>query len=344
MKAALFTDSHVTTLKGKKLFVETSLQCINKIIDYCEKEDIEYIFFLGDFLFFKDYVESFVLLKIKETLKRLKKFKTRFIVGNHDMILVDESWCNLLTLYDEYITVVNEPYEELELCGNNFIFINYAQNNLIADEKINVKDGMKNVLFCHMDCNGFYTNSVHEMKDSDIEPENLRMFDQVFTGHYHKRSKRYNVQYIGNTHHMRKSDAGNPYGFTVLDLETLDYEFKTYEDYQPPCYYEVNIENTKALRKLKNGFITITVSSEMAETITNERLISLKQSLIKRGNHEVVIRRERAVNIDSVKTNIESNIKNIDVKNTNEHKNLFETYLDNVNTEHDKKELLKKII
>lgn len=340
MKAYIFTDPHIDITKnGDELFVDTALSCINNIIDQAEKNKIEYIICNGDVFHSKEVISSPILPKAKPTFERLKNFKTIFLVGNHDLVKKDGSQDCLINLFDEYIEIVKDPYITKEIDGNNFIFCNYAGNDHISNENLPVVKGKKNVLFGHFDCNGFYVNNGFEMKTASINVNNLRMFDRVFVGHYHRRREHKNITYIGSTHHQGRRDIGNPYGFVELDLKTLDYKFKNYEGYQPPCFYEFDITQIDKIKKVKNSFIRITVNEDNTKKITNAKLIEMKNE-IEKTNYNVEYSTKRVIPEIDIE---EKTMYDFDASTISNAEGMIDGFIENVETVLDKKKLKELI-
>ena len=53
----------------------------------------------------------------------------------------------------------------------------------------------------------------------------FKKFDKVFSGHYHMKSKRDNVYYLGNPYQLYWNDYGSKRGFHVFDTDTLKTTF-----------------------------------------------------------------------------------------------------------------------
>lgn len=339
MKVIIFTDLHITPIKGLSLFEDTAISCLNAIIDYAEKNNIKHIWNLGDTFYKKDYIESYLVPKSLPVFRRLRKFETKFIVGNHDMATdKDNKEHSLLEIFQDYISIVKDPYESVEVDGNNFVFINYKHNSMIKKLKSS-PDHNKNVLFGHFDINGFYTNSKYKMEDSELSPEDFEKWDAVFSGHYHKRGSFSNITYIGSTHQMKRLDVNNPFGFVVFDTKTLKVKYLTYENYTPPCFYEYNINDLKRYSKIKNGFLKITINDSQEEKIKDSDLDYIRKVLQKNGNHDVIFERLKSKELE---TNNDNDVSDIDF--ALDHKSFFESYLNNIKTNLDKKRLVETIL
>ena len=344
-KAVIFSDIHCSLIKGNDLFVETPLLCIDEMLKYAKKNKIEYVWFLGDFFHKKEVVEAFLLPRIKPTMKKFADFKSTFIVGNHDLVFRENSSYNLLTLFDEYMEIVPDPYLVKNIDGNNFTFCNYTSNGIIADEEIPIDESTNNVLLGHIECNGFYANAGYEMKNGSVNLSDMRMFDLIVSGHFHFRTKRGSMQYVGATHHQRRNDVGNPFGFMVLDLKTLDYTFETFGTYEPPCYYQYDITDLKKIKKTKNGFLRINITED-GDDINSAVLIDLKKYLKeKMGNRKVdfvPVKKDKDIDVDDGEGLIDE-MEDMDGDTVAELEDIFDVYLESVKTDLDKKRLMKKI-
>jgi hypothetical protein len=65
-------------------------------------------------------------------------------------------------------------------------------------------------LFSHLELPHFYMNAMVEMPDvGEINDNHVQSFEQVFSGHFHKRQARKNIWYIGNAFPHNYADAGD---------------------------------------------------------------------------------------------------------------------------------------
>ena len=76
----------------------------------------------------------------------------------------------------------------------------------------------------HLELNGFEAHPGHVM-ESGMESSIFSKFKKVFSGHYHMKSTKGNVTYLGNPYQLYWNDYGCKRGFHVLDTETLKTTF-----------------------------------------------------------------------------------------------------------------------
>ena len=81
----------------------------------------------------------------------------------------------------------------------------------------------------HLELNGFEAHPGH-MMERGMDHSVFKKFKKVFTGHYHSKSHKDNVYYLGNPYQLYWNDFGCKRGFHVFDTVTL----KT-THYRNPC-------------------------------------------------------------------------------------------------------------
>lgn len=146
-------------------------------------------------------------------------------VGNHDMMLLNKIQPNApRELLAEYscIHVVDKPethyFDSLAIdmipwmCEDNTSeILDFIHSSASA--------------YCvgHFELNGyfFYKN----IKSTGYEPDFLKTYKKVISGHFHTQSEGGNVQYIGTPYTITSGDENEQRGFFVLDTETYDFDF-----------------------------------------------------------------------------------------------------------------------
>ena len=85
----------------------------------------------------------------------------------------------------------------------------------------------------HLELNGFEAHRGYIMDHGDSTAP-YRQFEKVFSGHYHRKSTRGNISYLGNPYQIYWNDYRDRRGFHIFDTETLELEYiqNPYEIYQ----------------------------------------------------------------------------------------------------------------
>lgn len=199
------------------------------LFPYLEEHGIEQIVQLGDLFDRRKYVNFATLARAREYFfdpLRDKGFKMDVFVGNHDCFYKNTNEINspelLLKEYDN-IAVYSEP-TTIEYDGTPIILLPWVNpsNEEYCIDYINKSPAQ--ILFGHLELAGFemYRGSVvsHGMK-----AEVFDKFDVVCSGHFHHRSSRGNIHYLGTPYELTWSDFNDPRGFHIFDTETRELEF-----------------------------------------------------------------------------------------------------------------------
>ena len=94
-----------------------------------------------------------------------------------------------------------------------------------ADEFITQRDQTKaKYALGHLEIAGFYANATYQVQHG-LDSSIFGQFEQVFSGHFHKRSSSGNINYLGNPYQMFWNDCGETRGFHIWDMETNELEF-----------------------------------------------------------------------------------------------------------------------
>tara|TARA_Y100000114_G_scaffold62005_1_gene56835 strand:- start:7 stop:585 length:579 start_codon:yes stop_codon:yes gene_type:complete len=76
----------------------------------------------------------------------------------------------------------------------------------------------------HLELNGFEAHPGHVM-EGGMDPNVFSKFKRVFSGHYHQKSTKGNIRYLGNPYQLYWNDYAAKRGFHVFDTDTLKTTF-----------------------------------------------------------------------------------------------------------------------
>jgi len=149
------------------------------------------------------------------------------LIGNHDSFYKDTIKINspkLLLGEFSNIKIIEEP-SLIDVGGGNSVVIlpwickeNYEQSmRLIENPKTDI-------CFGHLELSEF---SMHKgiVSDEGMSPSLFDSFSFVGTGHYHHRSNRGNIYYLGTPYELTWHDNSDPKGFHIFDFNSRELEF-----------------------------------------------------------------------------------------------------------------------
>lgn len=275
MKIAIITDLHfgvrndnpAILLHQKKFFSE---QFIPYVAD--EKNQIGAVFCLGDTFDKRKQSNHLSVYEAKKSLfNPLAELDKPFymVVGNHDAYFKNTIEINTPSLcLKEYknIIVIDKPCEDL-LDSQKVLFLPWiCPDNWEATKKA-LHSTRAKICCAHLQLSGFemYRGS----PVSEGMPASLfEKFDMVLTGHYHHKSTKDNIHYLGTPYEMTWADYGDPRGFHVLDDNTMELEFHENMNhlFNVIEYNDKNYSSEKemlhCLRCEENQFVKIRVTAK----------------------------------------------------------------------------------
>jgi DNA repair exonuclease SbcCD nuclease subunit len=230
MKLALLTDTHFGCREGKEIFHSF----FEKFYSECffptlEERGIKHVLHLGDLMDRRKYVDYYSLKRSKEYFfDPLQKadIEMDVIIGNHDIALrntLDINSPDLLLKQYYNINPITKP-SELSFEGTKFLMLPWVCADNYADSMNAIKTTDADVVCAHAEIQGFamYRGvESHEGFDSGI----FKKFDKVFSGHYHHRSNKGNITYLGNPYELTHMDYADTRGFHIFDTVTRKLEF-----------------------------------------------------------------------------------------------------------------------
>lgn len=258
MKIALITDQHFgarsDNIEFDNFFKEFYSKCF---FPELKKRNITQIICLGDTFDRRKYVNFNTLKNCRsyyfDEIKNNGMMLT-MLVGNHDVFFKNTNAVNspklLLSDYHN-IKIIDSPME-CEFDSLKILMLPWicAENERETFELVDKTKA--EICFGHLELCGFsmYKNQImEEGMDSSL----FNKFDMVMSGHYHHRSSKKNIHYLGNPYELTWSDYDDPRGFHIFDTETRTLEFITnpfnmfikieYDESDMPSVLPENVKN-----------------------------------------------------------------------------------------------------
>lgn len=243
----LITDIHIQ-INSKKDNSTDVLNVAHQARDYCEQHKIKKIFLLGDMFKTRDAQNLATLLVFLKFLRILNEFEVYAISGNHDKTDL-AALTSYLDVYDGQLNFqLIDHYDVIEVGDIKFHMIPYFPENdvykKIIDEVNTALDtSEKNVLLSHIAVSGVKNNDGTKVQNN-LKLTSFSMFDVVFLGHYHNKSKvGHNIHYIGSTipHNFGEdNDKGMIVVYDDLSFDTVKIKFTKYISFE----FDLGVDET----------------------------------------------------------------------------------------------------
>ena len=229
MKIAIITDQHFGARKNSKLFHDYFLKFYEDIFfPTLIKEGITTIVDMGDTFDSRKGVDFVSLEWAKnhyyDKLAELG-ITVHTIIGNHTAYYKNTNDLTGVGLFlREYDNVkIYSEAEEVRLDKTKFLFVPWINSENEEKTLQLIDDSDSPCVMGHLELNGFMATRGHFMEhgmDSNV----FDKFERVYSGHYHMRSNKENVFYLGNPYEMYWNDVNDRNrGFHLFDTDTLEH-------------------------------------------------------------------------------------------------------------------------
>jgi DNA repair exonuclease SbcCD nuclease subunit len=230
MQIALITDTHWGARGDSLAFADY----FNKFyydffFPYLKQNNIQQIVHLGDIVDRRKYINYL-------TARNLRKFvgfchdagyKLDVLIGNHDTAFKNTNEVNSMReLFEHSEYNVDYYYEPTtkEFDGVKIALLPWVCSGNYTQSMKFIEETDAQILFGHLEIQGFemYRGSFN---DHGFDAKQFEKFDMVLSGHFHHKSSRGNIHYLGAPYEMTWSDYNDPRGFHIFDTETRELKF-----------------------------------------------------------------------------------------------------------------------
>ncbi len=303
-KVALITDTHFGVRKGSQIFHDYFEKFYaDTFFPTLEQKGIRTCIHLGDVFDVRKGIDYWSLDWAKRVFfDQLKNrgIDTHLIVGNHDIFYRTSLKLNALELnLREYnnLTIHSEP-NTISIEGSDVFMVPWiCEAN--AELFVNTLEKSKaSICMGHLELAGFYANQDYKCQHG-TDPDKFSKFNHVFSGHFHKKSTRGNIMYLGNTYQLYWNDESEIRGFHIIDLDTGELEFIPNPiNMFSKIFYNEDKQKLHNPHKYKDTFVKIIVEKRASPV----RLTNFVDSLYDVGVHDVKV-------IDSAELSLDDDIE-----------------------------------
>jgi hypothetical protein len=177
----------------------------------------------------------------------------------------------------------------------------------------------------HLELNGFEAHPGHVMNNG-MDAKHFSKFAKVFSGHYHMKSSKKNITYLGNPYQLYWNDYGCKRGFHVLNTETFRTTFyRNPFDIFHKLYYNGGVVLPDA-SELKGAYVKLIVE-EKGDYAKFDYAVSQLQDMglgdlkiiedlsVETGNSEVLESEDTMTLLDNYIDEIDLKVNKSNIKN-----------------------------
>ena len=229
MKVAIITDVHWGARNDSAAFVEYYRKFYEYFFNVLDEQKIDTVLMLGDTFDRRKYTNHATIKAARHIyfneLER-RNIDTYILIGNHDTFYKNTNDVNTINLLlNDYsnLHAISDPIT-YNIGGTEIAFIPWiCADNYVACMK-EMENTKAEICMGHFEIQGFEMYRGQECHDG-LSQDTFKKFDMTFSGHYHHRSTKGNITYLGTPYELTWQDYGDPKGFHIFDLETRQLDF-----------------------------------------------------------------------------------------------------------------------
>ena len=204
-KVAVCTDLHFGLKSNSLIHNQDCSDFIDWFIATAKENGCETGMFLGDWSHQRAAINMQTLQYSLRSLEKLSAAFERFyfIPGNHDLYYRDrrDIYSTEWAKHIPNIIIVNDWFKEGDVIIAPW---------LVGDDHKKLSKMSAKYMFGHFELPHFKMNAMVEMPDhGEIKVENFGGVETVYSGHFHLRQQKKNINYIGNCFPHNFADAGD---------------------------------------------------------------------------------------------------------------------------------------
>ena len=232
MKIALITDTHWGIRNDSPIIMDHMKRFLDEtFFPRLKEEGINTIIHLGDLVDRRKYVNFVTASRLRNDFFEVCKahnIMVYIIAGNHDTYYKNTNNINALRelVVGKYSNVIvySQGPSVVEFDGTQIVMLPWICNENREEAFKFLNDTKAPIVMGHLELVGFEMYRGNVSHDGD-DPKLFDRFDLVCTGHYHTRSNRGNIYYLGTPVQYVWSDFGDDKGFHILDTDTRELTF-----------------------------------------------------------------------------------------------------------------------
>jgi DNA repair exonuclease SbcCD nuclease subunit len=231
------------------------------MIEFCIEKKITQIICLGDWFDNRKYISLKVLSSMISEVQWFDRLI--LLIGNHDSIYKNTNEVNtpeMLFRDQEDMIVIHEP-TEMDLG----LFIPWINKENVSKCLKAIEKSTSQFCFGHFEINNF--EMVRGIKCRNSLSGNIfKKFKRVFSGHFHLKAKKGNIQYLGSLFQLNWNDYDDEKGFYIFDPGKPKVKFiPNSRDIYDKVYINDDSELTEDLSAYEGRILKIYINRKLSK-------------------------------------------------------------------------------
>lgn len=338
MKIAIISDIHFDVRNGNQFFLDKyNIFFEKQFFPYLKDNNITTLLIGGDTWENRKKIGVNSMFHAKNMFfdKLLENnIKTYSILGNHDVSFKNTNEVHSLDILESAYNNFELIYDNkvINFDGADIAFCSWINNENYLSQLDFIKNNNADFLLGHFEINNFEMTKGHLCEDG-LNQDLFKKYTQVWSGHFHIRSKSGNITYVGNPFQTNKGDIGYERGFHIFDTTSKQLSFIKNE-YN--IYERIFFKNDLDIEKFDYEYYTNKIVIVNIDNMLDVNIDLLNKFIDKLNNVSHIVEVEESKVID-VTT---GEVQDIDLKTHNE---IINEYIDNIFTD-DKNLNVKRIL
>ena len=244
---------------------------------YLIEKNIKTVIQLGDIFDRRKYSNHFSLAEAKRYFfSKFEEYDIQLItlLGNHDLYFRESlsvSSSELFLTQFKNVQIIKEPTRvDLELSIDIIPWIckeNYT-------ETVNfIKNSTSTMCVGHFEIEGFKMYKGGISSEEGLSDKLFSNYERVLSGHYHHRSRKGNIEYIGTPYEMTWQDYGDEKGFHVLNCSKRTMVFVKNPN---SIYVKVDYDDSTISDTLESGYLNIDFLAQFKSKYVKIQIVNKK--------------------------------------------------------------------
>lgn len=231
MKVAIVADTHFGIRNDDYVLAEALSKFYRDVMfPAMDAAGVERVVHLGDLFDRRKYVNFLTADRCRQDFVQPiadRGLTMDLIIGNHDTYYRSTNSVNSPSIIyadlGDCLRVHGGP-TEVDLGSMRTLFVPWICRENAEEVMGAIRASGAKAAMGHLAISGFDMTRGQKCTDG-VSAATFEKFSTVLSGHFHTRSKKGNVEYVGSTGQFYWSDYGEKRGFSILDTETGHMEF-----------------------------------------------------------------------------------------------------------------------